>query len=625
MHHLNGIKRLTWLIGLGAMTAGALPGIAMADTVIRADLGRYAPGDTLQIDLQDIVPSPDLRLLLNGQEVALVYATRGRDLVIELPDTLRGARQDITVQRRRDNGFETLGIWSFSNTDSPALVSGAFLGEAGWRAADGQTQSYSFGGGRIDFDAGDTQTRGALTFLLDEQADPATGQRLRIPDWYLETGRDLGTGRVFARLGSQYLETAGVLMDGSARRGVRLGYGGGNGLGQVSVFALGTQAGQDSTDNLLGLADPDARVTGVRVSGMPLGVTGPKVELAAFDGRARRDDASAAGHVTGAELTLGGVLTPRLSYALSYAESTFDDGTGALSGQALTSDLYFGVLPPGDGRDLILSLGYDRITQDFFSPLSRGLIVGEETLSFGLDFTSDVWAWGLELARAETNAGGPATDPVDVLDRAALTVSYQPRVFTGGFLNGTTFYGGFEILTQDRKLSPPGSIAASDSTVRRYSIGFDRLQPDFSLGVLYTHDDFISRSGGSDETVRRLQGLATFDGGRALDATLGAQITHTDGTVQTYWDGDVSAGLRLALIEGKLDYGLTTGLTLFEDDVEPRGGYVTQELAYQFLDDYDLVFQANYGFGSKIPQGRTDAGWSFGLAVRADLGLMSSR
>lgn len=619
------MRRDKTLILAGVWCCLGLTGTSLAaEGLIRQDIGAYGPGDQVQLDLDQIVPSPDLRLLLNGQDTALVFATRGRRVVIELPDTLRGTRQDITVQRRVGDGFETLGIWSFSSTRAPAIWSGSLLGEAGVRSADGTTRDYGFAGGRVDVDLGDGQTRGALTFLLDEAADPATGDRLRIPDWFVETGRDVGAGRAYARLGSQYLQTAGVLLDGSARRGVQFGFETADRTGQAAVFALGTDT-SDSASNLLGLADDDARLTGVRLSGLPFGTTGPKLEFAAFDGRARRDDSTAPGDLRGAELTLGGLITPRVGYALSYAQSAFDGATGQDKGTALTSELTFGLLPQDDARSLVLSVGYDRIEQDFFSPLSQSLIAGEETLALGLSYGSDLWSWDLDLARARTNTGGPASAPVDILDRAALTVSYQPQVFTGGFLNGTTFYGGLEVLTQDRLTTPAGALAATDSTVRRFSLGLDRLQPDFSLAVLYTHDDYLDRSGSSDETLRSLQGLVTLEGYRRLDANIGTRLTHTDGPGTDYWDGALSAGLRLALIENKLDYGLTTGLTLYQDDVQPRGGFVAQELSYGIFDGYDLVMRAEYGFGTDLPQGRTDSGWNFGLAIRADLGILSAK
>lgn len=595
-----------------------------AQALIRQEIGPYGPGDQLRIDLEQIIPANDLRLLLNGVETPLVFVTRGRAVVLELPDTLRGARQDITIQRRTGQGFETLGIWSFSNTTTSAIWSGSLLGEVGVRSAEGTEQDYGFAGGRLDFDLGDNQTRGALSFFLDETPDATTGDRLRIPDWFLETGRDVGAGRLFARLGSQYLQTAGVLMDGSTRRGLQFGFETADRTGRATAFAVSTQA-QDQATDLLGLAEEDTRLMGLRLSGSPLGAAGPKLEFAAFEGRARHDDATAPGDLRGAELTLGGLLTPQIGYALSYAESTFDGAAGQDQGTALTSKLTFGLLPQDEARSLVLSVGYDRIEQDFFSPLSKSLIVGEETVALGLSYGSDIWSWDLDLARARTNTGGPASAPVDILDRAAVTVSYQPQVFTGGFLNGTTFYGGLELLTQDRLISPAGSLAATDSTVRRFSLGLDRLQPDYSLAVLYTHDDYLSRSGGSDETVRSLQSLVTLERDRRLNATLGARLTHTDGATPAYWEGDLSASLRLVLIQDKLEYGVTTGLTLFEEGVQPREGYVGQDLSYDLFDGYDLVMRADYGFGTAQPKGRSSDGWTFGVAIRADIGAMSSR
>lgn len=605
-----------------AMTLGfVLP--ALADRARQEQLGVVEAGQTVELGLDRIVPAARLRIELDGTRITTPFGVRGETLTLRIPDNLRGLRHDIVVYLDGGESPVELGSWEFETTGGAWNLSGAYLGETGFRGAEGRNEDYGRAAGRIDADVDEGRVRARLSFVLNEREDPDTGDRWEIPDWFVENRMSIAGHGAWARIGTQYFPTEGALIDDYARRGASFRLGDPADRFALSLFAVQTtQPG--GSGNLAGISDASDRVFGVAGHVLPVDSASARLGFAAYGGKAPGEE-GAAFDVSGREISLVGPIGQRIDYLLSYATSSQGVGQDTREGDAFVSEVTLGLLPVDDARSLGLTFGYERIDLDFTAPLNSQLIAGEETLSGSLDFTSDAWTWSLEGARARTNAGGPDSNPVDHLGRLGFQLSYSPRIFTGGFLNGTTFYFGAEQLTQDRQTSPVGAPDPTDHTIRRLSLGFDRFQPDHSIAFLYTRDVIDDRSGSSDETIQGLEGLVTFTGLDGFTASAGGRAALTDGEDGRYWEVTASAGLSIDLIPDKLVYGLETGITEFIDTNQPEGGYVAQELAYEVFDGHDLVFSAEYGYGEKTPRLVTDQGWEFGLAWRTDVGFSSRR
>jgi hypothetical protein len=274
---------------------------------------------------------------------------------------------------------------------------------------------------------------------------------------------------------------------------------------------------------------------------------------------------------------------------------------------------------PGDERTLALSMGYARIDEGYFSALNPNLITGEEGVRLGLASYARDWDWSLEGAVARTNIGGSAANPEDRLGRLSFDISDAPEVFTGGFMNGASFFFGAEMLRQDRINTPAGAIAPQDNTIWQLSLGFNRYQPDHSLALLYTYDHFDDRTGANeDERIHGFKAFVTVRPDDRFNASALVGLKMNDGVTGRYWTATGSVALGYDIIPDRLNYAVKVGFERSDRSSVQEGGFVGNELAWNFSRQHALVLSADYGRGSMAQDLAGGSGWVFGLALRSE-------
>ena len=75
------------------------------------------------------------------------------------------------------------------------------------------------------------------------------------------------------------------------------------------------------------------------------------------------------------------------------------------------------------------------------------------------------------------------------------------------------------------------------------------------------------------------------------------------------------------MIPNQLSGAIGLGELVTELPSGQSGRYLTSELAWEFLQDQELVVSADYGSGAKAHYLTAGDGWLFGLAYRQDINL----
>ena len=606
------------------LTATSCATLGHAQSADRVQLGVFETGSVIEVPLERIVPATRLEIVLDGRTVTSPFGVRGETLSLTVPQGLTGVTHDIVVFAVTPTGRERLGTWEFETAEGAWDYFALLQFESGLRAAGDARETHTRGGGRIDFDLDDGRSRGGLSFTLRETPDPTTGDRVDIGDWFIESRLTFAGDTGWMRLGSHYYSADGNLIDEAARRGFSVRLADPAGRYDAALFAL--QPSQtSSTDNLTGVSDPNDRVSGFLASAFPFGASGLRVTVAGFDGFTHDLPDGGAGAVRGAGLALSGPVGRGADVLLTYDSTEWDSGTGTTRAQAFSAETHMQLLDTG-ARTLTFGIGYDYIEEGYHSALNPDLIAGTETLSLSLSGFAPSFDWELEAAYGRTNAGAPAGTPEDHLGRLAFGAYYSPDVFTGGFLNGTSFFLAAEMLTTDRIHSPAGSIAPSDNTLWSVSIGMDRFRADHSFALLYSFDRFDDRTGAKlDEDVHRIEGLVSFKPSARFNASLGADVAFHDTANGDHWQAQLQGALSYDLIPDKLSTAVEFGVQDHGDPATPDGAWFGTELAWEVLDNHALVVSADYGRGSKAHALAGGDGWVLGIALRSELALARYR
>lgn len=600
---------LCGLLGLALPAAGSE----------RVQIGVFEPGSMMALELDRLVPAARLVVEINGQPVTTPFGVTGHILSLTVPRDLRGVMHDVVVYAETAQGLDQIGIWEFETRTGAWDLFAAIQTEAGMRGSRTGQESYASGGGRIDFDLDDARFRGGLSFTLRETGP----DRFEIGDWFLERRFAVMGQTGYARAGSHYYSTDGNLIDQGSRRGLSFRVAAPTGRHDSSLFALQTTQGTTS-ENLSGLGDADDRVAGVLTAFHPLPGSALRLSFAGFEGRAPDLPDGTAGVVQGQGIALSGPLGSRADFRLSADRTRW--GAGSTEGMAYSAETNVGLLPPGDQNSLTLTLAYDRFDLDYYSPLNPNQITGEETVTVGLAQYMPDWDWALEAAVARTNVGGAASDPVDRLGRVSFQTTYAPQVFTGGFLNGTSFFFGAEMLQQDRIHTPAGAPAPGDNRIWQFSLGMDRFRPDHSFALLYTYDIFEDRTGsGQHDRIHGLEGLLSLTPSDRFSTSLGGDLELSNGVAGRYWQATAFANMSYDILPDKLTYGLELGLEHYEDTSLTDGRYVAQELAWNLHRNHAVVLSADWGRGGTRPALAGADGWVFGLALRSDFSVARYR
>lgn len=586
-------------------------------------LADVAPGGQLRIRLDTPVPLPRLRIEIDGVPVDLPITLQGRTLVVQLPDDLAGPDHDIRLLRRQPDSDIELGYWTFSTRNRPAEASLTGTLEVENRQGRAGSDLRFNGNGRLGFVLAGGALRGGMGFV-QTGTSRRSGIQTEVSDYFLESRFALAGQEMRARLGTQSLPAESVLAADALWRGVSLRFTTADGRSDGAVFAISPQTEGGKT-NLSGLRNPDNRVAGVAAQIFPFGASSFRADVLAFDGRADLD--GKAGTVRGGGLRLSGPIGADLGdFALEIAQT--DTGATADSPAALanavSAELGFGLLGAGHANALELRLSTARRGAGFYSALNPDLVADENRNRAELLFQSEEWNWVLSAERAVSNIGHDPGLPTDAMGSYGLDVIYSPYVFTGGFLQGVTFYGSLLQEDQRRLTTPAGGPDPEDFRLRSLSFGMDRFQPDhaWSIGAKLDWLDDLSGAGTSEQR-QRIEAAYAFTPDELTTLTLRAE--HGRSRTLGDWQSDnrlemsyafpIGAGHWSALVEA--------GTTWVEGDDSRNGGYLGTELRRTLTPRTALLIRADYGDGAEADDLSPDGGWTFGLALRQEFGATS--
>jgi hypothetical protein len=386
----------------------------------------------------------------------------------------------------------------------------------------------------------------------------------------------------------------------------------------VSAFVLGTEDEYD-LDNVLGLADGDARVVGASAIIRPAAAPGLRFDLAGYAGRARDLPDESAGHTKGYGIAVSMPFANGSASAYAeYGASQWKDNTG----QALAGGAEWQFAEPGGVQSLVLGVEVSRIDADFHSPLNPDLIRGERGVTVSLERIDPMLQWRLSASRMKTNTGGAASDPTDRLTSLSGDLIYDPGDFTGGFLNGTLFFANAAIEDVERLTTPSGAPSADDSRFSQLSFGMEKLQPRYNWAVSVTLDDLDDRTApNEDQRSQFLSGRFAYTPSPELSTQLffntGRRFTETT----RYEETEISASASRSFASGLWQTELKAGYLYAEDPGRDDGRFASVSLSRRVTDSTRLFARANWGRDSLALRDVTTEGWSLELFLRTDFAI----
>lgn len=618
-----GLKRSLACLWLGLLAVLPLAGPAAA----QARLGSVEADGRLRLPLAQMAPLSRLRVEVDGQARDLPLALSGRDLIVTLPPDLAGISHDITLYRVEPGGDVELGTWLFETPTGATDVTLTGRIEAGLAQGPAGAEARLNGSGRIGFDRDDGRWRGSLGFL-QRQEEKSRDPRTDITDYFLEHRGAAFGDALIARIGTQDLPGTTLAMDDAARRGLSLRLQDPAGRSDLALFALSPNDDLGRR-NLTGLSDPQDRLTGLAAKVLPFAGRGFQVDLLAYRGRATEGYGTVA-EVAGQGLRLSGPVAfwPGGSFKLSYAQSDHEqplDGFPlARSGTALAAELGFGLLPQGDEQSLSLTLSADQTSPDFIAPLNPDLLPDERGAGLSLLWQSPFWQWQAEARRARDNLDDLAAEPTEGFSDLSLDLYYLPGDFTGGPLNGMTFFASALREDQRRRHSPATGPAPQDFRLQSLSFGMDKFQPDYAWALSINHEALrytgANPRAGEVERDLWLEGLYAWTPDDRTTLTLGGEVGRLTRAGLRHDRVGAEIGFAWDLTQTGWSALLEGGVTEDRAPGAENGRWFGAELIRDLTPQSQAVLRADYGRGSDAPDLAPQGGWVLGLALRHDLG-----
>jgi hypothetical protein len=608
----TGVSLLSLILAVTGLPAAA-----------QSRLGDVPPGGVLRLPLDDVVPISRLRVEIDGAPVDVPLALDGDRVLVTLPPGLSGRDHDIVLLRRHPDQDVELGIWTFGvpTGQTETVMTGVIEVERRQGETGGETR-YA-GNGRIGFDVDDGRFRGGIGFVQSQA--PGSGRaETDVTDYFLETRRAAFGRDLILRLGTQTLPSDSLLAEDGAWRGVSVRLDDPDGQSDVLGFAL-HPAEASGRRNLTGLEDPDARIAGVAGHAFPLANAGLRADILALTGRAPLASGDA-GRVSGAAVRLSGPLSfgdlgqDIGDYALDYALSETHDPAGPARAAAWQAEAAVALLPQSNGATMELRLSASRVEADFFTPLNPDLIANERRLGAEVLYQSDEWQVRLGAAQARSNIAGDPRQPTDQFRDLTLDASFSPYVFTGGFLNGITFYGSAYAEDQSRLDTPAGGPPPDDFRLRGISLGMDRFQPDHSWAVGVAVDWLDDRSGrDGTERRQRVQAAYAFTPDDLTTLTLNAELGERKGAFGTLNDMTLETSLAFPIVPDLWSAYVEAG-AIRTDAPGGTGAYFGAELKRDLSPATSILLRADYAEGAKADPLSPGQGWVLGLGLRHEFG-----
>lgn len=590
-------------------------------------LGTLPLGGVAVLELDQIFPLSRLMVEIDGDEV-LEPLSLDRDLLlVPIPERLRGTRHELVLFRRLPGTEVAIARWTFqTNAEGDVDFSSTINIDAGVRAPEGGASSkFARVGGAMDFDVGQGRFTGELNFFFDHNRRGDGEDELLLDSYFLQFREQLDNADLLFKIGTHILENDTNIMDERSRRGVSLTVTDPTETQTGRVFALQATSATDE-NNLSGLADSNDLIIGAEGTFYPIAGSLFKLSVATQDGRAPVGPNGLQGEGTASGIAISGELAESpFRYELIARTSEWTDAIGRQSGDAYSGELIYSALSAEDPRALEISFRYFRIAQGYFSALDPDAISGLQGSEVGLTWYGPTLQWSLTATSAKTNVDGPETRERDRLRAIEFDAVYDPGVFTGGFLLGTTFGFSAAYAMQDRIDTPFSGAAPLDHREIAFQLSIDQDRARYSWGLAYTFDRYDDRTlVDFDEEIHGFNAIYAYTPYDELTAIALARAEYIDAFDAVTESYEMALSLDYEFVPDRWSVILEAGMLEVSGPIGEDGKFARAELAYEFFPENEIFVGALYGSGSSQLAFNPSDGWAVVAGIRTEFDIFST-
>jgi len=589
-------------------------------------LGTLQPGGFAVLELDRVFPLSRLLVEIDGDEVLEPLSLDREFLIVPIPETLRGTRHELVLFREVPGTQIEIERWTFQTEAQGALDFGSTIDlEAGVRRTEaGETDSFLTLNSALDFDLGLGAVTGELNFLYDWNRFGEGESDLFIDSYFLQFRQQLDFADLFLKLGTHFIENDTFVIDEAPRRGLSFAIGDPTEQQRLRIFALQASSSLDD-ENITGLYDSDDLVYGAEAAFFPIAGSPFKLSLAIQEGKAPLGPAGLPGDGRASGLAISGpVGFSPLSYEFIARQSEWTDDIASLRGESYSAELSYSVLPIDDPRTLEIVLRYFRTDQDYFSALDPDFISGLQGTEITFNWFGPAVQWTFEASSAKTNTDGPENRERDRIESLSFDAVYDPGVFTGGFLLGTTFGFSAEYVKQERIRSPFGGVAPLDNTQYALSFSIDQDRARTAWGMAYSYELYDDETlVDFDEELQRLDAIYAYTPTEEITAIAAAGYQYIDAFGEKSQSAELVLSLDYEFVPDRWSMILEAAVTETDGPIGEDGRFGRAELAYEFAPDNEVFFGMLYGSGTQVLPFSDQGGWAVVAGIRAELDIFS--
>jgi hypothetical protein len=233
--------------------------------------------------------------------------------------------------------------------------------------------------------------------------------------------------------------------------------------------------------------------------------------------------------------------------------------------------------------------------------------------------------WTLLANVAKTNVDGLDTRERDRLKAVSFDAVYDPGVFTGGFLLGTTFGLSAFYGSQTRLDTPFGGAAPLDNHQRSVLLSIDQERARYSWGLAYGYDEYDDRTlVDFDEEVQSLNAIYAYTPYDALTAIALARVELIDAFEEKTETYELALSLDYEFVPDRWSVLLEAATIEVDGPFAEPGQFGRAELAYEFAPENEIFFGALYGSGSTRLDFAPSDGWAIVAGLRAEFDIFST-